>query len=174
MSDKMTVGKCLRVVLLLVTVFLCILASVTIASALDKPMRKIQEDENNPAVVRRKFQEKIDSDSLKLLTRLKIPRSKVYKDDKGDTSSYTYTSELLEGTKYDITKTDSIVTPYKGTVHYKINWYANGKDIGVQQIIATYGYQDGNWILKDAYRDTGKGKRIDSEDELRWVSTLFE
>ena len=129
-----------------------------------------QEDENNPTIVKKRFKVKIDSEILKLSVNLK----KIPKQTKYDDGTYTYTAELSEGTEYDINKSDSIISPYIGTVKYYIYWIANGETVGKQHILAKYAYQDGVWVFHSASRSYSEGKYNTDKDELLWISTIFK
>ncbi len=117
--------------------------------------------------IKDKFTKKIDKE-LKLLQEKEMERrnnpeckTSEFAWDK----SYHTTYWVFTGYEYDISKTDSIVSPYTAKVQYKgisylkegntledclnSNWiaYANGREtkLFLQQ---KYTYQDGEWILK--------------------------
>jgi hypothetical protein len=60
-----------------------------------------------------------------------------------------YTGKL----EYDIKKTDSIVTPYLGTVSWNIRWHYDDVESWPQTLNAHYAYQEGQWIMKDLVRN---------------------
>jgi hypothetical protein len=154
--------KLLITSLLLFTSFSCI----PLAQASNK--NNIQNNQDELSIVKSSFKDKVNSDSRSLKTNLPKP----IKGNSEDTKDYTYHGEFIPETKIDIKKTDSIMSPYIGTAIYYINWYSNGKFVSKQYILAEYAYQDDQWILKSAKRDTGYGYNEDAE-ELQWVSSLF-
>lgn len=80
-------------------------------------------------------------------------------------SPYDADYYVLSGYKYDIRKTDSVVTPYTATVSFSgIHYIRTGatlqecKDAGwgmgsnfEEALFQTYAYQDGKWILKELF-----------------------
>jgi hypothetical protein len=122
-----------------------------------------KEDINDPSKVKDVFLTKIKDDISKLNLGLKnlVTKHKA--------PGYTYKAEYAGKYSYDIQKTDSIVSPYLGLVKYRLNWYANEKLFTDIYIEATYAYQDGKWIFKDAAR------KSDTVPEIKEaVNYLFE
>jgi hypothetical protein len=111
-------------------------------------------DPNNPAEVQRRFAEKISADIKRAEPDLKKPLTQKYSD-----GVHTYFAEYAGKFDYDITKTDSIVTPYLGTVSWSIRWYHNGVVIDQHVTLdARYAYQGGRWVIKDLSRNFGGEK----------------
>lgn len=125
--------------------------------------------QNELITIKESFKARIKSDSDKLSNRLPIPK-KGYSEY---TKDYSFSAKLLSGTEIDIQQTNSIMSPYVGTAIYYMNWYANGKFVAKQHILANYAYQDDIWVLKSAKRSTGSGYNEDAP-ELKWVHSLFE
>jgi hypothetical protein len=121
---------------------------------------------DDPAIAKSRLEAKIAEDKQKLEPKLKQGKTQKYSD-----KTYTYTAELTD-TEYDIKKTDSIVTPYTGIVKYNLTWIAEGDRLPGVHIEATYAYQDGQWVFKDARRYIN-GDRNDEADDVAWVRGLF-
>jgi hypothetical protein len=109
-------------------------------------------DPNDPAEIQRRFVEIINDAIKKAEPGLKRPITKTLSKDEPHSYFAEYTGKLA----YDIRKTDSIVTPYLGTVSWSIRWYHNGVSTNMPMTLdAHYAYQQGQWILKDLVRNVG-------------------
>ena len=129
------------------------------------PSEKVEP--NEPNIVKEKFDVRVTKD---------IERLKVNLPQKIQQTNYQYWAEYAENYSVNIEKTDSIVTPFIGTAQYNIYWYANGKLVSSDMLIqATYAYQDGEWILKDAIRyvDGKPDRESASVGGPAWASALF-
>lgn len=109
----------------------------------------VAADPSDPAEVKRRFVQTINSAIKKAEAGLKTP----YKTKKLDGTFATYHAEYTGEMSYDIKKTDSLVSPYLGVVSWKILWYYNGQLVnGAFSLDAHYAYQDGQWVFKDLVR----------------------
>jgi hypothetical protein len=130
----------------------------------------LQDDENSPSIVKKRFNSKLESEKAKLSTNLAKPHYEKYK---GVTTIYS--GKLVEGIKYDIKKTDSIVSPYTATVFFPMDWSVNGKVVGtIHHIVTTYLYQDGEWVFKDAIRRYGQDKYSTIEEDAQLMRSFFK
>ncbi len=130
------------------------------------PSEKV--DTNDPNIVKKRFDIRVTKDIEKL--KVNLPH-------KIQQTNYQYWAEYAENYSVNIEKTDSIVTPFIGTAQYNIYWYANGKLVSSDMLIqATYAYQDGEWILKDAtrYVDGKPDRESASVGGPTWASALFK
>ncbi len=64
-------------------------------------------------------------------------------------------------------------TPFSAQVTYDIDWYCNDVLVGPQEIVASYDFKDGAWILADAYRKVGN-EHVRTPDEKVWLRNLFK
>lgn len=111
-------------------------------------------DSNNPAEVQRRFRAVIDEAIVKAGPGLKTPYKA--KDHLGEVHSYW--SEYNGEFKFDIERTNSIVTPYIGVVSWGVDWYHNNKLTDFKMFIeAKYSYQDGKWVFKKLSRYDERG-----------------
>lgn len=145
------------------------LIALTLAlSALLLPACRANQDD--PIEVQRRFVETINDDIKRAEPGLKKPVAAKFKTDDRHVTYFTeYTGKL----SYDIKKTDSIITPFLGTVSWSMRWFSKGDLFGSEfddempmTLIANYGYQDGQWVIKDLSRDMGNGKRVSAEEYL--------
>ena len=86
-----------------------------------------------------------------------------------DHEPHTYSAEYTGKFTYDIRKTDSIVTPYIGSVSWIIRWYHNGVDTGTTHTLeAHYAYQGGKWVIKDLVHNDAAAqlKNLPADDYL--------
>jgi hypothetical protein len=130
----------------------------------ETPTSKQPIDSNDPAEVQRRFEATINKAIKKAAPHLKEPHSTTYDD--GSTS--TYFAEYTGSFNFDIQRTDSIVTPFVGTVEWEIRWYHNGKNIaGDMTLNATYAYQNGKWILKSLTRNSSNFKTLPVDEYIQ-------
>ncbi|MBD1998754.1 hypothetical protein H6G00_19340 [Leptolyngbya sp. FACHB-541] len=133
-----------------------------------------QENANDPEVIKSRLEGRINEDSQLINPKLQEGMTRSYSD-----GTCTYTAEVA-GTSYDITQSDSIVTPYIGTVKYDLNWYNGGERIENKVYIeANYAYQDGVWAFKQATRytflESESGWTPDTDPEnVTWFNSLFQ
>jgi hypothetical protein len=128
----------------------------------------VKVDNNDPNIVKERFDIRVTKD-IEIL-KINLPH-------KIQQTNYEYWAEYAENYSVNIEKTDSIVTPFLGTAQYNIYWYANGKLVSSDMLIqATYAYQDGEWILKDAtrYVDGKPDQESASVGGPAWASALFK
>jgi hypothetical protein len=119
-------------------------------------------DPNDPAEVKHRFLQTINEAVERAGPGLKKPRPRLegFPEVEGAAFSAEYAGQFA----YDITKTDSIVTPYRGTVSWHMRWYykANERPIAMT-FDAHYAYQEGKWIIKDLSRSYPEGQSPASE-----------
>ena len=101
-------------------------------------------DPSDPAKVKESFEARIKLDLDKITPRLQ--EEIISGDNK-------YYAKALGTYSYDIQQTDSIVTPFSGVAKYDVDWFANDSQTsGSTYIQANYSFQDGKWILSEAFR----------------------
>lgn len=116
-----------------------------------------QPNPNDPAELQRRFILKVNEAIKVAAPGLKRPVS--HTDSTGEIRTYSaeYTGKLT----YDIQKTDSIVSPFLGSVSWSIRWYYNGQPTDRPMTLdAHYAYQDGRWIFKDLVRTIPDNKKL--------------
>lgn len=109
-----------------------------------------KEDPNDPQIVKKRFLEKINRD-IKVAAPL-LQKPKILQ---GAQRTFQYTKKY----EYNITKTDSIVSPYRGNVVWTFilrakildNKYASNGDNEpiVFKMEGIYAYQDNIWVMKN-------------------------
>lgn len=126
-----------------------------------------EQNANDPAVVKEKFETRIKEDLEKITPKLQEEQLQ------GD---YTYHAEAIGTYSYDIQQTDSIVSPFSGIAEYDIRWYANNEHVSDMTVQAQYAYQDGDWVLKEALRSID-GKLDNDPASVGgpiWAAGLFQ
>lgn len=70
--------------------------------------------------------------------------------------------------KYDVQKTNSLVSPYSGTVSWDVTQYSDGKPLDLQVTLdATYAYQEGRWKIKSLVSTSrGESYTVDGYDKI--------
>ena len=86
-------------------------------------------------------------------------------------SEQVYSAEYINA-KYDIQRTDSIVSPYLATASFSIRWYCDGAFTSIQSIECSYAYTDGVWRWKSGCR-AADGKPLATDWDVWWVQSLF-
>lgn len=110
----------------------------------DSTMSDAAVDPSDTAKVKESFEARIKSDLEKITPRLQEELTS------GDSKYY---AKSLGTYSYDIQQTDSIVTPFSGIAKYDVAWFSNGsQSSGSTYIQANYSFQDGKWVLSEAYR----------------------
>jgi len=119
-------------------------------------------DPNDPTVVDKKFQERIEADIKKISQSIKtkpLPPA-------GGTGRFS--AECTGVYAYDIQKTNSVVTPFIGYVNVNIRWFYNGELVqAVQHIRYSYSYQRSEWVPKSGRRD------VDEEKVFRYPTDVI-
>lgn len=129
----------------------------------ETPTSKQPIDSNDPAEVQRRFEVTINKAIKKAAPHLKKPHSTAYDD--GNTS--TYFAEYTGDFSFDIQRSDSIVSPFIGTVEWKIRWYHNEEEVANNMTLnATYAYQNGEWILKSLTRNSDNFKNLPVDEYI--------
>lgn len=145
-------------------------------------------DTSNPTEVKEAFEQRIEQD-LEVISQ-KLEEVREEKDLEDGTSNFFH-AESVGTYSFDIQETDSIVTPYVGQVEYDIIWHSDiapdpelglegGKNEQDMLLRAEYAFQDGEWIVKDAYRVSlnelvGVGEPLrEGSAGSSWALGLFE
>lgn len=70
--------------------------------------------------------------------------------------------------KYDVQKTNSLVSPFLGTVSWDVTQYSDSKPLDVQITLdATYAYQGGRWKIKSLVKTSrGESYTVDGYDKI--------
>lgn len=121
-------------------------------------------DPNDPAEVQRRFVKTVTDTIKRAEPDLKKPIAIQMVDDE----QHTYFAEYSGKYSYDIKKSDSIVSPYLGTVSWSVLWYHNGQAAGPMTFDARYAYQDGRWVIKDLSRSFEGGERLPATEYLQF------
>ena len=115
--------------------------------------------------VRSAFEKRVAEDLKIVEKNIQIPRVSKY--------MMSHFARTTGANSVDIRNTDSIISPFIGTLSIDIAWYADNKFIENQKIIANYSFQDNKWVVKKAYRLLDS--RIQSDkDDMDWALGLFE
>ena len=85
-----------------------------------------------------------------------------------------HSQKVWSGLHYDVTASNSLVTPYDGIIEATVN-----PDPADPKWIVMYrvklGYRDGRWLITDMQGSDGWGlKPIDRNDELHWYKTFAD
>lgn len=103
-------------------------------------------NQNDPAAIRQQFVATINQAITAAQPGLKQPVIRKFSGGDTVTIRAEYTGKL----SYDIEKTDSIVTPFLGSVSWIMRWHANDQlRYSAMTFDAHYAYQDGRWVFKD-------------------------
>jgi len=122
----------------------------------------IPEDPNALADIQKGFLQTVNEGIRKAEAGLKTPVARMI----GNQSRMSF-AEYTGRFTYDIKKTDSIVSPFLGTVSWSVNWYENGIATNIPTTLdASYTYQSGRWVIKDLVRRVNNEKSYPADEYL--------
>ena len=89
---------------------------------------------------------------------------------------YRAISKTARDFQFDVRKTDSVVSPYVGTIDYTLDWNnEEGKPIGRVKCAASFAYQQGKWIAKNVVGVVVEAVvSSDKEPDLESWGAVFE
>lgn len=105
--------------------------------------------------------------SAQLAGRLAVPRPGL-----PPTHADKLFSARLKGARPIVYLDERQRTPFSARVTYDIDWYCNERLVGPQEIVASYDFKDGAWLVADAYRKVGN-EHVHTPDEKAWLRNLF-
>lgn len=160
-----------------VIIFICFLFTTAFGCA-RKPI-----DPNDPKVAKERLLIKIKEDETIMKSRIAEKQVKTHAIPMtiaGAPTSITITNwgEYKGTNTCDILATNQAATPFAGIVNYDVTWHHIVSDINKDRpmnikIRATYTYQDGNWVLKEATWIGTDGNPSRSENTIKWATGLF-
>lgn len=120
------------------------------------------EESIDLAEIQRRFLQTINDGIKKAEAGLKTPVIRIVGNQ-----SRTSFAEYMGKFTYDIKKTDSIISPFLGTVSWSVNWYENGIATNIPTTLdARYAFQNGQWVIKDLVRRVNDEKSYPADEYL--------
>lgn len=135
---------------------------VTPSTTTTNPATTTTLDLLDPSIVRERFVEKVEEEIARVAPRLPV-----------EGMSPDHSAEYQPPYLFDIETTDSIISPFKGTLVIPILWYYQGELTGLMYLHATYNYTDFEWKFASAVRYIDETTSDLSAIRTEWVESLF-
>lgn len=144
-------------------VFMCLLVGCDSKDKAEASSKGKTDASIDPAEIQRQFVVTIEDTINKADPEMQKPVS-VTTSEGDSTWSMSYKGKY----KYDVQKTNSLVSPFMGTVSWEVTQYSDGKPIDIPVTLdATYAYQGGRWKIKSLVSTSrGESYPVDGYDKI--------